>query len=350
MAMKKFLQYSIVLNILVLFSVSIHAQTYNHFLFNQNEWDVYADVQPLKPEHSPAFMSGPVFALTDTIIGGFTYKRTFTRSEDSVTMGNKPCFLREDTLTEKVYILSADSINERILYDFSLITDDSIYLSFRFENSANLALKSGWYHVDSTGFINTLSGIRNSWYLSNPQNASPYPNLPQLTWIEGIGSTISPVYLDEDFDFCFGFLTNPQSQYYLSLTCAFHDGSAIFHDSVWASIYTSGLFTIFGDSCIFNFGGPVSEIIGLETDIHIKPNPISDISTITISNRNIKNDKVYKLILNDITGRKLDEYFVSGKILKDGFELHRGHFDSGLFFLSIFDHDQSLAAFKIMMN
>jgi len=348
--MKKTLLFTCFLIYFFINDIRLNAQPYQKFLAGTNEWDIYfANIvvaHPNEPESVSPLGSGPVFASYDSVIGSYTYKRTYTRTEDPLIPTNKPCFVREDTITKQVFILSADSSNERIMYDFSLVTGDSIYLEYRYENSFIHKLKSGWYFVDSTGLINTISGVRNTWYLSNPFNNSQFPNLPQVTWIEGVGSTISPLYLDEEIEDTW-FLFHPYAQYAISLTCVFQDGSPIFHDSAWAAIYALG--GLFGDSCIFMLSG-IHENDGLDHSLKLKPNPMISTSVISLNHQGATGIFTYRICMFDVAGRMIDNYSLNGNELTNGFEWKPVHISPGCVFVTVYSDNRLVAAGKLMVE
>ncbi len=325
------------------------AQTYQKFLFNNNEWDIYADAIPVENKSVFPFLSGPVLAFEDTLVGAYSYKKAYSRTEDLTGFGNKPCLLREDTVTKKVYIISADSTNERILYDFSLLTGDSLYLEFRYENSFNHMLKGGWYFVDSMGVVNTLSGPRTTWFLSNPQLTLIQPNLPHLTWIEGLGSTISPVYLDEECGYSMG-IVNAQAMFYLSLVCVFHDSAAVFHDSAWTAIYAQGAWNFLGDSCIFNIGGSVPDMPSRAASLLISPNPVQMETWIRLLDSKLPGNETCFLILVDLQGRILQQMDCTVDQLKESISWNRKKLNNGFYILNVFQQKRLIATSKITLN
>ena len=113
---------------------------------------------------------------SDTTIGAFSYSKLFQ---------NENLFLvREDTILRKVWVILPDSSNETLLYDFSISIGSQIDLSY-------VGAASVTYNVESFDSIDTPLGLRKRITLStNDTIYSPY-----LYWIEGVGSTNSPIYL-----------------------------------------------------------------------------------------------------------------------------------------------------------
>lgn len=98
---------------------------------------------------------------------------------------NKKFLLREDTSARQVFLLVniSGSVEEYLLYDFSLEPGDSIYL----ENPVSPAISSkGFYAVDSIA-LNTYLGISRRFFYLSAMDSSNFHQ--RAEWIEGIGST-----------------------------------------------------------------------------------------------------------------------------------------------------------------
>lgn len=119
------------------------------------------------------------YALGDTVIYGSNY--TYLNGYHY----NKKFLLREDLARQQVFMMIniSGDFNEYLIYDFSLLPGDSIYL----ENPISPAINSkGYYTVDSI-LSKSYHGVsRRFFYLSanDPSSFHPYAE-----WIEGIGST-----------------------------------------------------------------------------------------------------------------------------------------------------------------
>lgn len=264
--------------------------TYNHLLGNTNKWDIYSEMLTVRLAQNAVFAnvpSGSIITLHDTVIGPYTYKAFYARSHDPnyVPPTAPLSFLREDTLTGKVWLLPSDSSSERVIYDFSLQTGDSIYLTFRYQGSSmnSHPLHNGWYRVDSTGTTTIYPGTRKTWMLSNSANPlTPY-NTPQvIRWIEGVGSTISPLYLEEDLDFSMMYgQQNWCADYHFSLACSFTDSVSQYHSLCWDNAHN--YYPLYGDSCIFMLAGGVEDHAGLQTSMNISPNPSTGMFTMNLA-------------------------------------------------------------------
>jgi hypothetical protein len=131
----------------------------------------------------------------DTVINGFSYKK--------LNRGNLP-LLREDTSSKKVYYLWPHSTAEAILYDFSLMVGDSIFINHSLANGFPNPFDA-WYVVDSVLYPMIEGTTRKMLVLITQKSVGPnnyfsgYNCSPSncLLWIEGIGSTNRLFYLAE---------------------------------------------------------------------------------------------------------------------------------------------------------
>ncbi len=112
----------------------------------------------------------------DTTIGAISYSKL---------MQNETLFLvREDTDLKKVWVILPDSTNETLLYDFSISVGSQINLTYI--GGVNVPHVVGY--IDS---VNTPLGPRKRITLGNSDTSL----VSVLYWVEGIGSTFSPLYL-----------------------------------------------------------------------------------------------------------------------------------------------------------
>lgn len=114
----------------------------------------------------------------DTTIGAFSYSKLFKNPDQFL--------VREDTILRKVWVILPDSTNETLLYDFNISIGSQIELSY-------IGAASVAYNVESIDSINTPLGSRKRITLST--NDTSYSQ--HLYWIEGVGSTYSPIYLND---------------------------------------------------------------------------------------------------------------------------------------------------------
>jgi hypothetical protein len=277
--------------------ISLQASAqYYPMLTDSNVWAVYMDLIPLLQEQhnsstefnqQPSIQSfGPGYVNTvkDTVVGAHTYSMFYSRTHD----GNLAqwSLMREDTATQQVFILSAGDTAERIIYDYSLNTGDSIWLDFYYTNAMELG--DGWYYVDSVNTYMIAAGPRKALYLSNPANPLYQGNQVRfIQWIESVGCNISPVYLDETtpplmsgIDAYMGPGCD-QNTHFFSTTCAWQDSAMTFSSECWENVRNNVSFSYpNGDTCIFILMGSVDDpSMGL-TNLTLMPNPANGSSTL----------------------------------------------------------------------
>ncbi len=162
----------------------LNAQPYHPMLDGVNKWI-------LGYNQNNMVCLRNIIELKDTLINFRPYSKVYTHR--AAYIDTSFYFIREDTAEKKIWLLNYDFMSERILYDFSLNTGDSIYLTFGDTVwDLNPLYKTGYYKVDSVININTLAGSRKTLYLRNHHNVDKVV----LKWTEGVGSQISPVYLE----------------------------------------------------------------------------------------------------------------------------------------------------------
>lgn len=268
--------------------------TYHPMLVDSNVWAVYIDVVPLlqpNPHNAPSvsnsWTSGYINTIKDTVVDSLTYKMFYSRTHE----GNMAqwSLLREDTSAQQVFLLSAGDTAERIIYDFSLNTGDSIWLDFMYQGSPLLV--SGWWYVDSTNTYMIDAGPRKALYLSNPNNPQHWGQPRYLQWIESMGCNLSPIYLDEtteesvsgiEFNMPSGCSHN---RHLYSTTCAWQDSVRTFNSECWEAVrQTMQFWYPSGDSCVFNLMGGIHDpVLGIASVVMI-PNPATNKSQLVFDN------------------------------------------------------------------
>ncbi|MFI5142048.1 MAG: PKD domain-containing protein, partial [Bacteroidia bacterium] len=152
-------------SLLCLNTMQTKAQGYSNFL-NHSIW--------YESENSFGQMSYFSYAqANDTLIKNITYSKIM------LSRGGTPFFVREDVFAKKVFIRTVNDTSEVILYDFSLNVGDTLYA------------KHGWCAgykliVRSINTVNTLSGLRNNFTLSDASGYNGYST------IEGVGCPGDP--------------------------------------------------------------------------------------------------------------------------------------------------------------
>jgi hypothetical protein len=112
----------------------------------------------------------------DTTIGSLSYTKLFK--------GNTLFLVREDIGLRKAWVILPNSSAETLLYDFGISIGAQINLNYFGNNPVS-------YTVDAFDSIDTPLGFRKRIKLLTTDTVFN----PNLYWIEGIGSSYSPVYL-----------------------------------------------------------------------------------------------------------------------------------------------------------
>jgi len=245
---------------ILMFETSAFSQSYFPLLGDSNKWYVDISLQNYLTSAGETISqySAIYYTAGDTIITKNKYKKFYIN--DPYTMYSySPSglvgYIREDTSLRKVFFIGKDSINETLIYDFSLNTGDSMYVSGAIEAKQiqyqTGYLQKGKYRA-SISTTTTNEGNRKSIELSSNHISvaynSEYPNA--LHWIESIGSLQSPLYFYEPLNGTYISLTgNTVVSKSVSLGCAYRNGT-------W--VYGSG-------TCQYN-NSWITKPNGIETD------------------------------------------------------------------------------------
>lgn len=285
--------------LILILGISFQAKSqYYPMLTDSNVWAVYMDVIPLiQQSHQPPTVqnigAGYVYKVNDTVIGAYTYTRFYSLTND----GNPGMWslMREDTVTQQVFVWTAGDTTERIIYDFSLNAGDSIWLEFSYQGSGEL--QTGWWYVDSTNTYMIDAGPRKALYLTNPNNPLHNGNQVRfIQWIESVGCNVSPIYLDEitteSFSPCENFMGPgcAQNTHMTSTTCAWHENTMTFSSECWENVRPQVSFSYMnGDTCVFMLMGAVDDPSTGIDKIELMPNPANGNSTLyfTTGNANV---------------------------------------------------------------
>ncbi|MBC7412796.1 MAG: T9SS type A sorting domain-containing protein [Bacteroidia bacterium] len=169
-------------------------------------------------------MESKFFISGDSLHNGYLYKKYNKSNGPTLTTGVFYALLREDSLTQRIYTVPADSSQERLLYDFSLNVNDtvSVYPSVYYYNS-QVGNTVRVIAIDSI-----LIGIAYHKRLSLKSYNFGFYEIEY--WIEGVGSTYGLFYPDAIgsgvVDGCLP-----------SLLCVVHNGITLYDDTAYASCY-----------------------------------------------------------------------------------------------------------------
>ena len=273
------------------FGISLSALAqYHPMLSDSNVWAVYQDVIPLiQPPHgnntqnqNPSSQNMGADYIRweqDTVIDSLTYKLFHSRTNEFTPQYS---LLREDSATQKVYLLRAGDTTEQVIYDYSLNAGDSIWLDFQYQGMG--MLQTGWWYVDSTNTYTIAAGPRKALYLSNPNNPMHNGNqIRFLQWIESVGCNLSPLYLDENTGEMMSWVEvymGPGcgfNTHMYSVSCAWMESTMTFSSECWENVRQAQQFWYpNGDTCIFMLMGAVNEMSPGIGEASIVPNPANE--------------------------------------------------------------------------
>ena len=178
-------------SIIILFSIlSLNQLIGQHITFPDSNaiWSVY---------NVKYFVSG------DTTINSLLYSKYYLSDEHAFENPSYYAALREDTLTQRVYYVPLYRNEEKLLYDFSLVENDTVSVN---PYSFSFGLHSTKLYVESIDSILIGNNFRKRIKIRDFEEQDFYDEY----WIEGIGSTFgifdSGLTGDIVFDVAYPFL------------------------------------------------------------------------------------------------------------------------------------------------
>lgn len=259
----------------------------------------------------------------DTVISGKTYHKlqesgaSYHQDPQGICMFN-PYYLnsyynhyrgafRNDSVNKKVYFLDADSINEILLYDFSLNLYDT--LPYSYGNIPQIVLPVCVASIDSI-----LIGDKY-------HKRFGVGNCPTFPFGESFA------YLIEGIGFTYGLLAYfiPNFEYSHLLLCFQQNGMTVYPDTNYSCSIVTGL---------------THPLIN-EIHFQINPNPLINGSTAQI-NTNIKN---VSLQILDVYGRIINKYYS----LNDKSILELSKLNSGLYLYQVYRDNHFLKEGKLII-
>jgi hypothetical protein len=254
---------------------------------------------------------GPEIYLVDgdTTINDVEYKKYYITTDTTITNYSLFGFLREDTLTKKIYAFTTSTSVENLLYDFSASLSDTISV-FSYCWGAYGSLNVKVAAVDS---ILIQGQYRKRMKVVNLDiNNNGFDEY----WIEGIGSTCGVFFsgISGATSFQTGGLGLP------ALVC-FHQNDSLLYDNP------------FFNGCFPNSGVGFQSSIK-SNPIQIFPNPTNDILNIT----NPHQISTYQI------------YQMDGKLITQGnnFPIDISKFTNGIYFLKITTKNNQIINQKII--
>ncbi len=236
----------------------------------------------------------------DSIVGGIHYKKLFFNGGYNIL-----AFVREDTLTQKIYLKRSDSLNllEKVLYDFSKKVGDSINIGDVYGAPLRIEDMDTGYIIDSIKSRPMLSDSLRYFY-----GHSLAHNKNVVEWIECVGNPsglFKSVYNFGMWNFT---------------SCKFSDGIHQYKIPKGITYYDQLLDT----TCYLYIDGGINQIENNYFSIY--PNPFTN--KLTLEGKPLQNCKgeVY-----DITGKLLETVIINGN------EINFNNYYNGLVLIRIFD-------------
>lgn len=253
--MKKIIAISI---ISLLASNIIIAQEYQKLIEENKIWYVLDVVECIHPCHRTFIYK----FQQDTIINDMKYHTSYETTDSTLqSFRNINIYLREDTASQKVFWWDSFDGKDRLLYDFSLNTGDTIILDLPII-ATQIELIVG--KVDT---IQIGSSNRKRIKLIKPDKK----NISEEEyWIEGIGSSSGILYVGLNLA-----LISPSYQ----LRCVFQDNQHIFS---------------IGEPCYMSTVG-IEKNNQISGSLKIFPNPVINESVITFEEKGKNEDYILQV-------------------------------------------------------
>jgi hypothetical protein len=295
---------------------------------------------------SPNVDMNAIVAIDTITLNNKLYKKLYTIG----SLGSGPAtldysnkiltgFLREDTVTKKVYYKN-HSAPEILLYDFNLNVNDSILLNFPTNNSFT---GTGYYKVDSIKTKTELGGQRKHFYLRKIINNHSIPDF-YFDIIEGIGSTYHFFYLYiSSFTSYAPFNSSPACYHpwVNGLTCKHNDNAKEFQSctfSYYNQLPSFGTFNV--DSCSYYYTSVGLKYNDLEQSVKIGPSPADDILQIQIES----SYQQKSIILYDMSGREIfNSNSPEVKLTSNSIDVRTSNLTNGIYLLQVNVKDKKIS-------
>jgi hypothetical protein len=107
----------------VLWVTNLSGQSYHNLIEPNKTWDVTWSICG----YAPCSYYTTTFKIDgDTLINNLKYSKLLDKRYESTNYGKPGVFLREDTIHRKVFLYNPKHEDEALLYDFSLMENDSV--------------------------------------------------------------------------------------------------------------------------------------------------------------------------------------------------------------------------------
>ena len=234
---------------------------------------------------------------SDTIIGAYTYKKLIGIG---IFFPN-PIGAREDTITKKIYF--AGTTGDYLAYDFSLNLGDTF-------------VSNSWciqpMIVDSVDTVFLTNGEpRKRMFFNYAFNYD--------IWIEGLGSLNGLPYVD---------IYHCSADFYPELICFEENDTIKYHNSNYSGCFYSA----------------INELSRKNSLLSINPNPFSDNTTISLSNKQIK---LTDAMIFNANGQVIRRY---NDIDNHEFKIEKKELNSGIYYIQVTDENSMTQRAKFIIQ
>lgn len=250
----------------------------------------------------------------DIVINSQTYKSVERSIDEAQQNWNNYGYIREDA-NKRVYYKMLESWPEHLLYDFGLAINDSVLAYGLFTNANMTYLDSMTYYVTSIDSILIGNTYQKQWHLSYKLNSSL---IEAEQWIDSVGSMSGMLHNSIPL------LGN--DSYHL-LCYKLHD-SLMYHYLSNSSCYVIT---------------SVDPIISKNETVKISPNPVVDVSLLTVSGIQANNE--LNIDLYNSFGQKI----LNKKFTKE-IQIFSNELPSGIYFYQVSLKSGSVTSGKIVVK
>ena len=244
------MKHTLITVLFIAFSLASFAQKI-YFTDSTNQWTYY--IHNCSGETGITSTAYSDIYSGDSVIGSTSYRRLLHN-----TIGGGTIFVREDTISHKVYAWTGNGTTDYLLYDYTLSTGDTFHVYPGAPDNET-------YYVASMDSVRINALWYKTWHFKVAYGQDLIDS--SYTVIEGIGSDfqpIFPVFLPNNVEHCF------------TLTCFHNNGTTSL-----VSPEVDGYFDNAG-SCSLTFTG-VKNVSTQNNTAAIYPNPLDQTSKMVFS-------------------------------------------------------------------
>ena len=251
------------------------------------------------------------FAMGDSTVNTKQYKKYYVSTDSIINYSaiNFFALLREDSLTRKIFAIQKDSVNEKLIYDFSLTFGDTTTVT---------PIGFSYYSSTIRIKINQVDSVLiNSQYRKRYKvGCADFDMCPSEYWIEGIGSTYGP--------FNSGLTgVNLVDVPKPVLLCYEESGQLFYNNPGYTTCYAH--YPTIG----------IDEVKTSDNQSHIYPNPAQNSINFELNFETEVLANSY-LIITDIVGRQKGKYNIPAK--NSALVVNTETYSNGIYFYSIYNN------------